>query len=166
MRLKRILSGVMIICMVLFQFPALGITQSTTETSTSAKRGSQYRLVLGAEDELSIQVNVWGEVKQPGTLQIPENTDLLSLLSFAGGPTENARLSKVKLIRSFSPKKEVTIINVEKYLKKGNHEQVPIIKPGDTVIVPRSGFHSLTRFISFVYNLAVIASVVHVFTNK
>lgn len=165
MRFKKVLSSGMIFYLVLFHFSIISLAQSEIETESSPKKASQYRLVMGADNEIFMQVNVWGEVKQPGTLQVPDNTDLISLLSFAGGPTENAKLSQVKLIRSFSPKKEVKIINVEKYLKKGNHEAVPIIKPGDTIIVPKTGFHSLTRFISFVYNLAVIASAVHIFTQ-
>lgn len=165
MRLKKILSLGMIFYLVLFHFSMISLALSEIETESSPKRASQYRLVLGADNELLIQVNVWGEVKNPGTLQVPDNTDLISLLSFAGGPTENAKLSQVKLIRSFSPEKEVKVINVERFLKKGNHQAVPIIEPGDTIVVPKTGFHGLTRFISFVYNLAVIASVVHIFTQ-
>jgi hypothetical protein len=165
MRLKKIFCLAMISYLVLFHSLAISLAQSEINTGTSLQEGHKYRLALGADNELLMQVNVWGEVKEPGTLQVPDNIDLISLLSFAGGPTENAKLDRVKLIRSFSPEKEVKIINVEKYLKKGNHDQVPIIKPGDTVVVPRSSFHSLTRFISFIYNVAVIASVIHVFTQ-
>ena len=165
MRVKKVLSLGMIFYLILFHFLMTSLADPENEPEISPKEAPRYRLALGADNELLMQVNVWGEVKNPGTFQVPDNTDLISLLSFAGGPTEGAKLSRVKLIRSFSPRKEVRIMNVEKYLKKGNHEEVPIIKPGDTIVVPKSSFHSLTRFVSFLYNVAVIASVIHIYTR-
>jgi len=165
MRFKKALSLGMIFYLVGFHFSMTSLADLRDETESSAEEGSRYRLDLGADNKLLMQVNVWGEVKNPGTLEVPDNIDLISVLSFAGGPPENAKLSHVKLVRSFSPRKEVTIINVEKYLKEGSHQMVPIIKPGDTIVVPKSSFHRLTSFVSFLYNVAVIASVVHIFTH-
>jgi polysaccharide export outer membrane protein len=61
-------------------------------------RGAQY--ILGAQDELLIRVNIWGFVRKPGQYMVPKNTDLISLISFAGGPLEQAKIKKVKIIRA------------------------------------------------------------------
>ena len=61
-------------------------------------RGAQY--FLGTQDELLIKVNIWGFVRKPGQYMVPKDTDLISLISFAGGPLEQAKINKVKIIRA------------------------------------------------------------------
>jgi len=49
-------------------------------------------------------------------------------------------------------------------LKKNDVDKIPEIKPGDTVIVPKKG-RSFGKFITILYNVAVIASVVKLMTD-
>ncbi|MFQ5640228.1 MAG: hypothetical protein ACE5IR_19790, partial [bacterium] len=65
------------------------------ETGNFLNRASQY--YLGGKDEILIKVNVWGLVGGPGQYLVPRHTDLISLISFAGGPQEGANLSKVRI---------------------------------------------------------------------
>jgi protein involved in polysaccharide export with SLBB domain len=37
-----------------------------------------------------MQVNIWGFVKNPGRYEVPSSTDLIQLISFAGGPVQYA----------------------------------------------------------------------------
>ena len=53
-------------------------------------RGAQY--FLGAADELLMRVNIWGFVRKPGQYMVPTDTDLICLMSFAGGPAEQAKI--------------------------------------------------------------------------
>ena len=79
--------------------PALATAQNEGEQNADDRnRGAQY--FLGAEDELLIKVNIWGFVRKPGQYMVPKNTDLISLISFAGGPIEQAKINKVKIIRA------------------------------------------------------------------
>ncbi|MGH7450073.1 MAG: SLBB domain-containing protein [bacterium] len=64
-------------------------------------RAAQY--YLGEQDELLIKVNIWGLVRRPGQYMVPKDTDLISLISFAGGPLDQARMKKVKVIRASAP---------------------------------------------------------------
>src|SRR5574341_717354 len=64
-------------------------------------RAAQY--YLGDQNELLIKVNIWGFVRRPGQYMVPKDTDLISLISFAGGPLEQARVKKVKIIRAATP---------------------------------------------------------------
>lgn len=58
--------------------------------------------LLGDEERLEMVVAIWGEVRNPGEHRVPYNTNLVELLSIAGGPTSNAKLSKVQLTRQAS----------------------------------------------------------------
>jgi len=65
--------------------------------SQETSKPSDY--ILGSEEQLEIVVHVWGEVKSPGEFRVPYETNLVELISKAGGPSEYANLSKVRLTR-------------------------------------------------------------------
>lgn len=71
------------------------VAQKEDSTSSSSLSSTKYYLSLGADNELLMKVNVWGEVKKPGILDVPDNTDLVSLLSFANDPIEVANHKKI-----------------------------------------------------------------------
>jgi hypothetical protein len=96
---------------------------------------------------------VWGQVRTPGAYSFIASPDILELLSAAGGPTENANLKRVILIRAVSQTR--TRINLEAMLNKG---QVVRLSPGDVVIVPSSAWSS------FRDGLAVATTVVSLVT--
>ena len=80
----------------------------------------EYYISLGTEEspeeQLLIKVNIWGHVSKPGQYMVPSTTDLVSLISFAGGPTENAKLRDIRIVRSNSETQEVLHVNLEKYI--------------------------------------------------
>ena len=121
-------------------------------------RAAQY--YLGTEDELLVPVNIWGFVSKPGQYMVPNNTDLISLLSFAGGPVDGAKISKILVVRS-NPKLGNTVfkVNVKKYLETGDERLIPVLKPGDNIIVKGTTFHWISRFFEFVARLTTIAQI-------
>ena len=163
-RVKKLISLSLIIYLAFFQGLTLTWAQEEKNKETPRNTGLNYYLAPGTDNQLLIRVNIWGEVLKPGIVEVPDNTDLLSLISMAGGPTENAKLSKVKIVRNFSQNKTI-IVNVKDCIRNGKAAKIPLIKPGDTVIVPRNSFHTVSKYITFVYNLAVIASVIKLFTQ-
>jgi hypothetical protein len=83
-------------------FPALAFSQDEGDQSDFGRpRAAQY--YLGEQDELLIKVNIWGLVRRPGQYMVPKDTDLISLISFAGGPLDQAKMKKVKIIRALAP---------------------------------------------------------------
>ena len=68
----------------------------TTGLSTAQAAAFYY---IAKPGEITMQVNVWGFVQKPGRYEIPISTDLVELLSFAGGPMQYAKLDEVKIIR-------------------------------------------------------------------
>jgi len=117
------------------------------------------------EGRLLMKVNVWGEVNKPGIYEVPDQTDLVSLVSAAGGPTDAAKLSKVKLVRNHFQKKQVIKVDLKKYMEDGNYTDIPKIYPGDTVVIPKSKFSNVAKYMTFIYNVAVIAATVKIYTN-
>lgn len=119
-------------------------------------RAAQYFLSSG--DELLIPVNIWGFVKNPGQYMVPNNTDLISLLSYAGGPTESAKLSTIRIVRNdLKEGNKVWKINVDKFLEKGDLRLIPVLKPGDTIIVKGTTYHWITKSLDFLSKLLVFA---------
>jgi hypothetical protein len=120
-------------------------------------RGAQY--FLGTNDQLLIKVNIWGFVAKPGQYLIPSDTDLISLISFAGGPIEGAKLSKIKLIRSIEQKgknQNVLTVDVKKFADKGDASIIPRIKPGDTIIISGTTWYHLSKLLTFVRDVALV----------
>lgn len=121
-------------------------------------RGAQY--YLGSEDELLIKLNVWGFVARPGQYLVPSDTDLISLLSFVGGPLENANLKKIKIVRNHKNKGQVLKINVKDYLTTGDQSKVPELLPGDTIIVPGSKMYYVNKFFEYASRVAIVVQMV------
>jgi hypothetical protein len=163
---KSILSLGLSLYLIFFELGGFSLAQSEDDSSYQGyQTASQYYLERGGtESKLMMKVNVWGAVQKPGSQYVPDGTDLISVLSAAGGPIEGAKLSKVRLVRNFDGEKHNVVINISRCLKKGEIELLPEIKPGDTIIVPKSKI-SFGKFINVVYHIAVIASVVTLMTD-
>jgi polysaccharide export outer membrane protein len=126
--------------------------------SYSPDRAAQY--YLGTSNELLIPINIWGYVQKPGQYMVPDNTDLVALLSFAGGPTENAKLNFIRIIRN-DPKigNVVYKIDVKRYIETADDRLIPNLRPGDTVIVNGTAFHWVSQFFDFVARLSTFVQI-------
>jgi protein involved in polysaccharide export with SLBB domain len=117
-------------------------------------RPAQY--ILGTNDVLLINVNLWGHVQKPGIYSIPSSFGIIDLLSSAGGPLKTARLKDVRIIRK---DQEVIKVNIDEYLKTGNQDVLPSLQPGDVVIVSGSIADIFGRILGFVRDIAIIVNV-------
>lgn len=93
----------------------------------------------------TIQVNVVGEVKQPGTVRVPPNTPMNQALLAAGGfDNRRARKRSVDLIR-LNPDGTVTKREVTVDLAQGISDRTnPTLRNNDIIVVRRSGLTSVT----------------------
>jgi polysaccharide export outer membrane protein len=91
-----------------------------------------------------INVNVVGEVKQPGVIQVPANAPLNQALLAAGGFNNRARKRSVELIR-LRPNGTVEKREVPVDFTTGIDEQTnPPLRPNDVIVVDRSGLASFS----------------------
>ncbi|NEO89155.1 MAG: hypothetical protein F6K56_02345 [Moorea sp. SIO3G5] len=94
-----------------------------------------------------IRVNVAGEVKQPGTVQIPSNTTLNEALLSVGGFNERSE-EVVELIR-FNPDGSLTRREIQVNLKQGIDAQTnPLLWHNDIILAGRSRSARITDTLS------------------
>ena len=85
----------------------------------------------------SKKVYVLGQVANPGAYSFERIPGLWEVLRRAGGPTEDASLSNVKLVTKVGSVGTTMIVDLQRAIQEGRLDQLPALKPGDTVIVPR-----------------------------
>ncbi|MFQ5823647.1 MAG: polysaccharide biosynthesis/export family protein [bacterium] len=131
------------------------------------------KYILGEDRKLEIVVHIIGEVRRPGEYIVLDNTNLIELLSKAGGPTEFSNLSSVTITRIdhelFTNNHNGTTrlkkgnrninYNINDYLKSKNAIPPPKLKPGDIVLIPRNSWHKWRYTFRIIRDLSVIASV-------
>ncbi len=81
--------------------PGFAQEEETKPATPTPYRGAQY--YLGDTDELLMKVNIWGFVRKPGQYMVPTDTDLIALMSFAGGPIEEAKIKSIRIVRAINP---------------------------------------------------------------
>lgn len=111
-------------------------------------------------DEITMPVNVWGEVRSPGLHLIPWDSDLRDALSAAGGPTSMADLSEVKIISTGIEIK----YNLSAFLS-GEGAPMPAMEPDATVFVGKSNYEWWKDIVDFTYKIIVMANVLWVMSN-
>ncbi len=110
----------------------------------------------GGIDALQGQENVlfiYGQVGSPGVHTFQKSLNLLEALVTAGGPTPQAKLENVRVIRKIGNYSTVTRVDVERY-SKGTVPDIFMVQGGDSIYVPRKG--SFRE--SFVWDLFMIAA--------
>ena len=125
----------------------------TVPTATAISATEATELASASFSAAIISVNVVGEVKKPGAVQIPANSPLNQALLVAGGFDRNrAKKSVVELIR-LNPNGTVEKREVEvDFTAAVNDETNPPLRPNDVIVVNRSNFTSFTDKLGSVLN--------------
>ncbi len=92
---------------------------------------SDIRLTLGSIR--TIQINVMGEVVQPGTYSLSSFSTVFHALYRAGGVSDIGSLRNVQLVRNG---KNIATVDVYQFIMKGNIQDDIRLQEGDVVIVP------------------------------
>ena len=156
---------IFIIFLIILGFSLWAQTESSGVFSYNPGAVYQYSGSLTGTEQLKIRTYIWGQVRNPGLYIVPDDTDLLTLISSAGGPTENAKLSKIRIIRSTAESEKVIWVDLKEYLETGQAELIPILKPGDTVIVSGSTYYAFTKAVNWLSQIAVMLSVYVAISN-
>ena len=115
--------------------------------------------------QFMIHVQIWGQVSKPGLYVIPDDTGIVGLLSYAGGPAEGADLEGVRLIhadRSLQP----TSINLKDFIEHGTLDGAGSLHPGDVLMVPANRSQKLLRFNNLLTFVTLAANVVVLAVRK
>ena len=103
-----------------------------------ADQSNQIRVTLG--NGRTIQVNVMGEVVQPGTYALSGFSTVFHALYRAGGMNDIGSLRNVQLVRGG---KRIATVDVYQFILKGQAQDDIRLQEGDVVIVP--AYESLVK---------------------
>lgn len=128
------------------------ITQLSWAQSKDQKTEDPRYLINPETGKLSMIIRIWGEVKEPGVTMVPSDTDLMSLLSYVGGPTGRAKLNKIRVIRFnvVEGEERVVYANIEAFIETGDDSFMPIIYPNDTIIVNGTIWKVFNEFMPYI----------------
>jgi len=102
---------------------------------------------------INIKVQLWGYVKYPGYYVVPANSTMNDLLSFAGGPQEDAMMDDLRIYRASNEQgNKLTKYNLDDLLWYDSLRTeivFPQLKAGDIILVPGEPRYFLREDISF-----------------
>ncbi len=84
----------------------------------------------------SRKVFVTGEVYRPGKYTFEFIPNLWEILREAGGPRERAVLTDISVVRAGQEAGKKISVNLTQILETGDFSKFPVLRPGDTIIVP------------------------------
>ena len=120
--------------------------------------GSYY--VYGTGTGYQIDVNVWGFVQTPGKFNVPSSTNLMQIISYAGGPTDRARLEDIRIVHDQTVDSSFTelveIYNLDEFVRTGDTLLNPVIYPNDTIIVPGDALNVFREVLGIVRDVALV----------
>jgi hypothetical protein len=92
---------------------------------------------------VNIKVSIWGFVKYPGRYTVPINSTAADLLSYAGGPTDDAHLNDLRIYRVDADSNQTILkFNYNDLLWEETlttkRAAVPNLTAGDILVVPGS----------------------------
>ena len=112
-----------------------GSLSLSQELSTSGQ-GSEF--VSGNyPGAVLMPINLWGPVQKPGIHHVPVRTDLLTLLSLAGGPAGEAELGDITIKRRTGAEELIIRVDAEELLTKSGKVS-PVLEANDIILIPRS----------------------------
>jgi polysaccharide export outer membrane protein len=90
-----------------------------------------------------------GEVSKPGRYELRGATTLTQAIAYAGGATQNAKLSDVVIFRPFTEDAvSVKQINVKEMFSKRDLSEDPLLRPGDTIYLAKSKLGKMAPVLS------------------
>lgn len=157
--------SVIIICWVLFLFPlqrcAAQLQQNGSITNLPVYSQAAYYNTAKPGDVM-MQVNIWGFVEKPGRYEVPATTDLIQLISLAGGPQLYSKMEKVKITRF--EKIDTAIVMKEFFIDFSDASKV---KPaslklcqGDVIEIDHTSWIEWKDIFPAITTVAVIASAI------
>ena len=131
-------------------FPVVGTVQaegrSLAEIRSDLSRRislfdrSNPQVTISISEYKSRKIFVLGAVLLPGIYAFAELPNIWDAIAEAGGPLEDADLSKVELIPGDTGgNRATTVVDVADAVRQSRAASLPRLRPGDTVRVPRGG---------------------------
>ena len=137
------------------EMQAEGLTPSVLAQEIQSKYSQilpELEVSIHVKNEGSKKVLVLGEVKNSGIYQLSHSLTPLEAIILAGGPSDNALLDEVVIIRKTrNNNSEIFLFNAKETLSKSLRS--PFLQPYDIVFVPKKMFAEISAVLRQIYNL-------------
>lgn len=107
------------------------------ETKLSEYIQGEVKFSLVVVSAVPQKITVLGEVTRQDNYPLTNEVTLLEALSMAGGVTVDSDLRTIKILRGGLNSQPI-VVDLTYFVEKGNLESIPIVRPGDTIYVPRN----------------------------
>jgi len=99
------------------------------------------------------KILVLGEVQRPGVYVNEGGSRLLEIVARAGGPTKDAKMKNVALIRpaTETAPPRTALVDLQRAIMNADMDQNPPVQRGDVIYVPRSTIANVALFFERVY---------------
>ena len=99
-------------------------------------------------DSMDAAVFVMGEINEPGSVNIQTTAlTILDAINLSGGPTENANIEEIRLIRRVRGQEGVKTVNLETIWAHGDFSQNYVLKDDDIIYLPRKGIAKFNYYL-------------------
>ena len=105
-------------------------------------------------------VSIFGAITHQGPVPVSRQTDLMTALTQAGGPTADADLRKIKIVRRSGMRAVHIKVNLSDYIDRANPEGNPSLVPGDTVFLSRQGSGNFMSALQIMTPIVALASAI------
>lgn len=93
-------------------------------------------------------VHVMGQVRIPGAYEVTPNATVLQAVARAGGPSINAKMGSVLLMRRTGPSSMVVRkVSLDRAMYAGQAGQDPYVRRFDIIYVPRTTIGNMNQFV-------------------
>jgi polysaccharide export outer membrane protein len=147
---ERLQRSVLVLPDGTFAFPLVGQVNAAGKLPTEIERvittglqpqykGPVPQVTVTVEKASGYQFSVIGKVRSPGTFTPGRYVNALEALAIAGGPSEFANTSAIRVIRKSGDRVIVIPLRIQDALRGDanlNSADIPRIESGDTMVVP------------------------------
>jgi polysaccharide biosynthesis/export protein len=96
------------------------------------------------------EIYLFGAVNNPRSFALSESPTLVAAITAGGGPTRDAYMSQVAIVRGSLTKPEIAVVNYDEILT-GLAGDIPL-EPHDIVFVPNNPYRYLRNYVDVVIN--------------
>ncbi|MGD9201277.1 MAG: SLBB domain-containing protein [Chitinispirillia bacterium] len=100
-----------------------------------AKHIENPLVLISIVEKPNIIITVLGRVEKPGPVETYLGVSLQEVIAQAGGVIKNANTDSIKIIRSGKGNQSAEYFSLKSFLKDGNIDNMPVLRPDDIVIV-------------------------------
>jgi len=160
--------GLLTGCLLMLGFSGAHSQADQSGLLLGIPRGTTTNFLFAQPNELTIVVNLLGAVQRPGRYEISRTIDLMNLLSLAGGTSERANLTDVRIMRTV--KTDSGSARVELRMNLDNPSKVNeadlTLHQGDFIYIGLSSAITVQEVLSYLTTAAVLTTAIVTVINQ